>query len=182
MNSLPWVLDVVLAALVMVAGVYDFRFRRIPNWLVLCGLIAGFALNAFLYEWAGLKGALLGMGLATLVYLPLYMVRGMGAGDVKLMAAVGAIVGPRDWIGIFILTAILGGLTAIVLILAKGRVGKTIANLAIIFRQAAALRVPYAATAELDVSQPQAVTLPHGVMIAFASVAFILASFVWAPR
>ena len=48
-----------------------------------------------------------------LVYVPLYLIRGMGAGDVKLMAAVGAIAGPGHWLGIFLATAVIGGVVSL---------------------------------------------------------------------
>src|SRR5215831_17994976 len=102
----------VLLSLVVAAGVYDILYRRIPNWLVASGLAVGIALNLFLFGWTGLKSSLLGIGLAMAVYFPLYLLRGMGAGDVKLMMAVGAIVGPGTWFGILIFTGILGGVVA----------------------------------------------------------------------
>src|SRR5206468_6742745 len=110
---------VCLALLVLVAAVYDLRFRRIPNWLNLSGIILGFGLNAFLFQWSGTAKAGEGMLLAVAVYLPLYVLRGMGAGDVKLMAAVGALVGPGNWFEIFIATALLGGAAAGVFALTK---------------------------------------------------------------
>jgi prepilin peptidase CpaA len=85
------VIKVVLLALVLTAAFYDLRWRRIPNWLVLAGVLLGFGLNGFLSgaPLRGLLQALLGFGLASLVYFPLYVIRAMGAGDVKLMMAVG---------------------------------------------------------------------------------------------
>ena len=74
--------------MVAIAAVYDIRFRRIPNWLVLTGLVLGLGLNTFLFRWPGARASLLGIGLAFLIYFPLYLLRGMGAGDVKLMAAI----------------------------------------------------------------------------------------------
>lgn len=98
---MPTVLNSTLIALVLVAAAYDLRFRRIPNWLNLSGVIAGFGVNTFLSGGHGLRNASLGLLCALLVYVPLYLIRGMGAGDVKLMAAVGAIAGPGHWLGIF---------------------------------------------------------------------------------
>ncbi len=94
LTYLPLVMQVVLVLIVMTAGIYDLRFRRIPNWLVLVGLVLGFGLNTFLFGLSGLERSAMGMGLALLIYFPLYLLRAMGAGDAKLMAAVGAIVGP----------------------------------------------------------------------------------------
>src|SRR5262249_21483655 len=82
MSFPPIAIQLVLSVLVIVAAVYDARFRRIPNWLVLSGLVLGIGLNGFLFEWSGLRTSFLGLGVAFLVYFPLYLLRGMGAGDV----------------------------------------------------------------------------------------------------
>src|SRR4051812_11249798 len=119
MQLLPLPLRIALAVVVLIAAAYDFRFRRIPNWLNLCGLILGFCLNAFFFQLHGIALACEGLLLALAVYLPFYCLRGMGAGDVKLMAAVGTLVGPGNWFLIFVMTALLGGVAAGVLALLK---------------------------------------------------------------
>src|ERR1700693_231262 len=121
MSSPPVIFQIVLVLLVTRAAIYDIRFRRIPNWLVLTGLVLGLGLNTFLFRWSGARASLLGIGLAFLIYFPLYLMRGMGAGDVKLMAAIGAIVGAANWFGIFVVSALLGGLVALIVLLVRGR-------------------------------------------------------------
>jgi prepilin peptidase CpaA len=122
------------------------------------------------------------MGLAFLIYFPLYLLRGMGAGDVKLMAAVGAIAGPLNWLGIMVLTALFGGVAAIVLVTAKGRVHKTFENIRMILLSARHLQAPYDANPDLDVHSSQGLRLPHAVVIAFGTFGFLLAAGIWAPR
>ena len=170
---MPLATQVLLAALVLVAGVWDIRYRRIPNWLVATGLILGIALNSFLFEWAGLKTSLLGVGLAFIIYFPLYLLRGMGAGDVKLMMAVGALVGPMPWFGIFLITGILGGVIGIVFLLARGRLRKTLWNVGFLLHRMMQLKAPYATNPELDVRSGQGVRLPHGAVIALGTVVFL---------
>lgn len=187
MSYPPIILQIVLALVAFVAAVYDFRFRRIPNWLTLGGVLLGLGLNSFLnvtgltwhsgYNW---RSALAGMGLAFAVYFPLYLLRGMGAGDVKLMAAIGAIVGPSNWFGVFILSNTLGGLVAVVLVLSKGRARRTFSNVGYMLNELAHLRPPYLRREELDLKSPKAVTMPHGVAIAIGSFAFLAASGIWA--
>src|SRR5229473_3918321 len=143
MTFLPVAVQLLLLVVVAIAGFYDLRFRRIPNWLVLIGLIVGIGLNSFLFEWAGLQRALLGMGLALLIYFPLYALRAMGAGDAKLMAAVGSIVGWQNWIVLFVVTALLGGLTAVVVLLFAGRIRKTFWNVGWIMNEVLHFRAPY---------------------------------------
>ena len=173
MTFLPVIVQLLLLVVVAVAGFYDLRFRRIPNWLVLIGLIVGIGLNSFLFEWAGLQRALLGMGLALLVYFPLYLLRAMGAGDAKLMAAVGSILGPGNWLAVFVLTSVLGGLVALIVLLFAGRIRKAFWNVGWILNEVIHMRAPYHSSEELDVRSPRAMRMPHGVMIAFGSAAFL---------
>ena len=173
MTFLPVAVQLLLLVVVAIAGFYDLRFRRIPNWLVLIGLIVGIGLNSFLFEWAGLQRALLGMGLALLVYFPLYLLRAMGAGDAKLMAAVGSILGPGNWLAVFVLTSVLGGLVALIVLLFAGRIRKAFWNVGWILNEVIHLRAPYHSSEELDVRSPRAMRMPHGVMIAFGSAAFL---------
>lgn len=175
------VLQIVLLLLVAIAAVYDIRFRRIPNWLVLTGLLAGVGLNTFLQQWSGVRTSLLGIILAFLIYFPLYLLRGMGAGDVKLMAAIGAIVGPANWFGIFIVSALLGGIAAAILLLARGRLANSLWNIGFLFQRLLSLKAPYARE-ELDLSSPKSVKMPHGVAIAAGTAIFLAAAWKWAPR
>ncbi|MEN6536846.1 MAG: A24 family peptidase [Bryobacteraceae bacterium] len=182
MSYLPLILQIVLAVVAILAAVYDYRFRRIPNWLTLSGVLLGLGLNSFLFGWGGLRTAGLGLGLAFLVYFPLYLLRGMGAGDVKLMGAVGSLVGAANWFGIFIISNILGGVIAIILLFGRGRFGKTFRNVGYMLTEMIALRAPYLKREELDVKSPKAVTLPHGVVIGLGSLVFLVAAAIWAPR
>lgn len=165
--------QILLAATVVVAAVYDLRYRRIPNWLTLAALLFGIALNVSQFGLGGLGTATRGAGLALLIYFPMYVVRGMGAGDVKLMTAVGSIVGPAHWFMIFLTSSILGGLCALALLVCKGRLRKTLANVGFMLKELMYLRPPYLRREELDVRHPKAVKLPHGVMVAVGSVAFL---------
>src|SRR4051794_20714595 len=162
---MPFMNQVLLAVLVMTAGVFDLRFRRIPNWLVATGLLTGLTLNIVLFEWEGLKASLLGIGIATVIYLPLYALRAMGAGDVKLMMAIGAMVGPGPWIGIFVITGVFGGVVALGMLLARRGLGRTAGNVRHILVSLAQFRAPYAGNPELDVRSDRALRLPHGAVI-----------------
>jgi len=173
MVPLPLILKVLLAALVLAAGVHDVLWRRIPNWLVLPAFLLGLGLNAWLEAAPGLKQAALGVGLAFLIYLPMYLLGGMGAGDVKLMAAVAAIVGWKDWLLIFIFSGILGGAIALGIVLTKGRLRQTIWNLGYMLWQIGHLRSPRHGSQELDIHSPKAVTMPHGAVVALGSLFFL---------
>ena len=181
---MPLATKVLLLMLVIPAAVYDYRQRRIPNWLVLAGILTGLAMNIFLWydnpsPFTGMWLTLEGLGLALLVYLPLYLLRGMGAGDVKLMGAVGAVVGPLLWLWIFFFTAILGGIVAVIVVLRKHRVHRTLQNLWMILLSVRHYQAPYKANPELDVSSDEGVRLPHGVVICVGAVGFVVAKTIW---
>jgi prepilin peptidase CpaA len=182
MTTVPPALQLSLALLVVAATVYDVRQRRVPNWLSVSGVLAGLALNVVLHEFAGLWFSLQGLGLALLVYFPLFAIRAMGAGDAKLMAAVGAMVGPANWFGIFLLTSMTGGVFALCLVLATGRTRRTLANMWFLFKQLAFFRAPYLKHEELDVHSPKAVGLPHAAMISLGALGFLAAAAVWTPK
>ena len=170
---IPLAIQIALAALVVTAAGFDLRFRRIPNWLNLSGLILGFGLNLWCFQ---LQGALLageGMLFAVAVYLPLYLLRGMGAGDVKLMAAVGALVGPSHWFLILLGTAFGGGAAGVAYAFVKGRFTETCCNLCFLLKDLVQLRAPHKTNPQLDFRNAASLRMPHGVIIATASLAFL---------
>jgi prepilin peptidase CpaA len=170
----PPAVTALLIALVAIAAVYDVLVRRLPNWLTAAGLIIGLTLNTILRGvWPGLSFSLAGLLAAFAVYFTMYSLRAMGAGDVKLMAAVGSMVGWEDWIAIFLITAVIGGVTALVLVAVRGRVRKTLWNVAFILSEMKSGRPAYARNEELDVRSSKALSLPHGAVIAVGTAVFL---------
>lgn len=161
-----------LGSVVIAAAVFDLRSRTIPNWLVGAGIVAGVLLHSLNGDGARGFG---GLGVAALVYLPLYLLRAVGAGDVKLMMAVGAFAGPTSWGAIFILSALLGGVLALGLAVREARVGKTLGGIGTIFASLLRGRAPYSADPSLDVGNPKALRLPHAVPIAAATLVMLYA-------
>jgi len=182
MSLPPPAIRIFLEVLVIIAAFWDIRTRRIPNWLTLSGVVLGVALNTFLFELNGLWFSLKGLGAAFGVYFVLYLLRAMGAGDVKLMAAVGAAAGAGNWFGILVLTSVAGAVAGLLLVAFKGRLRKTLGNLRIIITSLGRGRAPYKETPELDVSSDKAMRLPHGALIALGTLGFLAAAMRWAPR
>jgi prepilin peptidase CpaA len=173
-SSPPQKVLLVLLALLIGAAVYDVRYRKIPNWLTLAGIVVGFAINFGIGPPEGgvlfaLEGFALGFGL----YMALYVLRAMGAGDVKLMAAVGALVGWERWLGIFLITAIVGGIMAFVLAAIRGRLKRTIFNVGFILSELKHGRPAYVGKEELDVRSRKGMSLPHGAVIAISTIFYI---------
>ena len=117
---MPEVLSLAALVAVTVAVVTDLRSRRIPNWLtggaLALGLLGGFWLGGPSGGLSALGGAALGL----LILLPFYAVRGMGAGDVKLLAAVGALLGYQTLLPIAFYGAMAGGVLSLVIMARRG--------------------------------------------------------------
>jgi len=175
--ALPDPLRILLVVVACAAGIIDIRTRRIPNWLCAAGLVAGFAARFYLEGAQGLLIAAEGFGLATLIYLPLWLLRGMGAGDVKLMAALGAIAGPKQWFVLFIASAIVGAALALVVVMRRGRLGATAMNTLYLAKELVLLRAPWKALPQTDFRHEEALRIPHGAAIGAA--ALVLAWMGW---
>jgi prepilin peptidase CpaA len=177
-SSLPPLASCVLLALVLAAAIFDLRFRRIPNWLTGAGVILGFAANVFERGiLRGLSFSLAGLCLALAIYLALYALHAMGAGDGKLMAAIGAIVGWKHWLGIFLVTAIFGGIAALALSIRRRCLRKTLWNVGFVLSEMKRGRPAYLANEELDVRSSKGLRLPHGAVIAAATLAYLVGGY-----
>jgi prepilin peptidase CpaA len=167
-------MEAVLLMLIVAAAVFDVRYRRIPNWLTVTGALAGVALNSAIGRpEAGTAFALEGLALGFGLYFILYLLHAMGAGDVKLMAAVGALAGPTNWFGIFVVSALVGGVMALTLVVIRGRVKSTFWNMGFIVGEMTRGRPAYVNRAELDVKHPKSLGLPHGAVIAIGTIFFL---------
>jgi prepilin peptidase CpaA len=120
---------IALVAALAVATLTDLRARRIPNAITLPVVLLGLVINSGLQGLSGTTSSLQGAGLALAALLPLYFLRGMGAGDVKLMAAIGALKGPEFLIYTFAWAAIFAGGMALVGLLRSRNLGLALAHL-----------------------------------------------------
>jgi prepilin peptidase CpaA len=170
----PWALVAVLA----VAAVIDVRSNRIPNLLVLAGLAGGMLLSVAAEPGAPMRGlapSILGAltGLACL--LPFYLLRAMGAGDVKLMAAVGSFLDPSGAIGATLATLLAGGLFAVALTLYHGVARGVLKNVATML-QHPALGIPVlhdASAGNVAFANSAAIRVPYAVAIAGGTSSFL---------
>lgn len=169
----------ILCSLLLLAAAIDLRRQRIPNRLVLTGLLCALALAVLPAGLAphpiGIAAALGGLGVGLALTLPLYVVKGMAAGDVKLMAMTGAYLGPLGALHAALWSFIVGGVLALLYVLARRRVGVLGRNVS----EALTLGTMQVMAGELPrVAIPRersAGVLPFGVAIAAGSIGFILA-------
>jgi len=106
--------------------IIDLLYKKIPNWLTFPALTAGLLINSITRGIEGLLFSIEGIGVGFGVLIIFYALGVMGAGDVKLMAAIGSFVGPKEVFMIFILATALGGVYALGLLLIKGYLWQTI--------------------------------------------------------
>jgi prepilin peptidase CpaA len=164
----PWIPAVLIA---LAAGFLDWRYRRIPNWLTVSGCAAGLAVNTVLYRWPGLKAALLGALLGLGVLLPFVLIRSLGAGDWKLAGALGACLGPRQLLSVLVGTILVAGVMALALVIWKGRLKRTLQNIARLLGAMAKLSL-HMPGPELSLDDPQSTKIPFGVAMALTVVAY----------
>jgi prepilin peptidase CpaA len=167
--------DAVLAALLAAAAVIDWRTYRIPNCLTVGGMALGLLGNTAADGlMSGLLPALAGLALGIAVLLPLYALRLMGAGDVKLMAAVGAFVGVPEILYAVLFTFIAGGIAALAFAAYRGALRRMAGNVLDTVRFmafAAAVGVkPEAVAQRTSIGR-----LPYGGCIAAGTVAWLAA-------
>ena len=166
----------IVILLLIVAAVSDCRTRRIPNWLVLSGALYGVIYNTVLPPTPhdNILFPLAGLALGLLLFLPLYLVRAMGAGDVKLLAMVGAFLGPGDTFYAALATMIVGGVLAILFVLARGTALRMFHNLVSLF-QLGFLSVAGGSKPDLQIeADMSAGKLPYGVPIAIGTIGYLV--------
>ena len=105
------------ASILLVAAVWDIRFKRIPNWLTFPSMIVAVSYYVTVGGLEGLLFSLQGAAVGMAILIIPYFMRGMGAGDVKLVGVVGAFLGVGKVILALLWTALVGGLYAIVLLI-----------------------------------------------------------------
>lgn len=160
----PWIPALLTA---MCAGVMDWRYRRIPNWLTVSGLVAGIAVNTALFGWTGTKASLLGAALGLGLLLPFVLLRSLGAGDWKLAGALGACLGPGQLSTVLMGTVLVAGVMALVVVIWKRRLGHTLRNIVRMLAAFFSLRMP---GAEVSLDSPQSTKIPLGVAMALTVV------------
>ena len=151
-------------ATAVTACLYDVRTRRIPNYVTFGSAALALCYGAFAGGGVGFAAAAGGWALGVALFLPFFLLRGMGAGDVKLLAALGAWIGPAALLSLTFYTAISGGVMALVLVMRRRKLATTFRNLWLLichFRVAGLKPM-----AELSLDNKNTVRLPYGLPIA----------------
>ena len=152
--------------LAVIITYFDGRFRRIPNAFVLATLISGLAINTITNGWTGLLMSLGGCALAFVLMFVLHIFGAMGAGDVKLFAAIGSVIGAPLVLPTFLVVVLTGGLLAVFTMIRAGEVRATLLRVAQIFMGL----LPGWEMPRFAVPTERRHTIPYGVAITFGSL------------
>lgn len=170
MNTVLFPTGPCVLAIVVIAMSFDLHARRIPNWLPAIALIAALPIQIVanglpIGTTSWIAGALTG----GLLLMPGYLIRMLGAGDVKLMAAVGALLGPRAALEAVLIASAIGGLLSLITLLQRRRLRSGVASamsmLITMSGDGATARTQPEHRAGLGIG-----SLPYGVAIAIGSV------------
>ena len=164
--SLTIISGALLIPLAAVITYYDARYRRIPNAFVLATLIAGLSVNTII---DGVEGALASLGGCALAFGLMFMLHifgAMGAGDVKLFAAIGSVIGTSLVMPTFLVVVLVGGVLACVTMFRAGTVKETLWRVMQIFVGF----LPGWEMPRFSVPAERRYTIPYGVAITFGSL------------
>ena len=165
MHSIAWWPTVIVLS---TATFTDLRSRRIPNWLVLPFMAAGIGVQAWLQGWHGVAQSLEGFALGAVLFGVLAAMGGMGMGDVKLCAAIGAWIGPGQLMLALVITGLAGGVMALAWALAGGFAGELLkgsGDLLLGWKDRGTLAHP-----ELKLANPRARKMPYAPAIAIGTL------------
>jgi prepilin peptidase CpaA len=164
-----------LVLTVAFAAAFDVGTRRIPNFITVGGVAVALVLRLSSGGVDALVGGLLGALLAFLLTFPLFMLKGMGGGDVKLLTAVGAFLGPYSTFVALLATALVGGVLAVVVSFRRKRLGSSLSGTVTVVK---GLALKAVSGGEVDavptLETRNAVTVPYGVAIAVGAVIGLL--------
>jgi prepilin peptidase CpaA len=169
-----WPVWVLSAVLVLAAAVDGWKLK-VPNWITFPLVMGGWVYGAACFGWEGLGWSLLGTVVGLALLLPAYAIGGMGAGDVKLLAGVGAWVGSTDTLYAFCVSAIVGGAIALVMVLWQRDWRRHLFQLWSITQEILVVRDPSALTEMAAERKGGMLLLPYGIPIAIGSIAY----FIW---
>lgn len=165
--------NVRLVCLVLIVAAYiDGKELRVPNWITYPFVFSGLIYSAWAGGWSGFGDGFLGMVVGLACLLPLYAVGGMGAGDVKLLAGVGAWVGAIVTFYAFCVSTIVGAVLAILMVLYRKSFDKHYVQLLVIISEWLTIKNPRELSRIAAERKPSMLLLPYGIPICIGSIAY----------
>ena len=165
--------DITLVSAVLIFAAYiDGKQLKVPNWITFPMVLSGLLYHSVAHGWGGFSASLLGIGCGLLCLLPLYSIGGMGAGDVKLMAGIGAWLGAATTWNAFLVTVVVGALMAVIMVLRSGKIQHHVTQFFHIAYEIFTIRDPKALFAIAKDRKPTMYLLPYGIPICIGSIMY----------
>ena len=168
-----WQFKLVCVVLIWAAYI-DGKQLRVPNWMTFPMVLAGLVYNSWAGGWVGFEMAFSGMLVGLLCLLPLYAVGGMGAGDVKLMAGIGAWVGGWITFYAFAVSTVVGAFMAVWMAYRQGRLAHHYANFQMILAEWLHVKNPRELATIAAERKHTMLLLPYGIPICIGTIAYFL--------
>lgn len=169
-----WHIWIVTAVLVIAASIDGWKLK-VPNWITFPFIISGWIYSVGCYGWEGFGWSLVGTCVGLILLMPAYAIGGMGAGDVKLLAGVGAWIWGTATFYAFCLSAIIGGAIAIVMVLAKHDWRHHQHQFGAILHEIMVIRDPNQLATIAAERKSSMMLLPYGIPIAIGTIIY----FIW---
>ncbi len=155
----------------------DYREHRVPNWLNASIAISGLAAQTAYHGWAGLERAAGGMLLAFGMLVLFWAIRGMGAGDVKFMAAIGAWLGPHLTVSAVAVGAIAGGVLAVGIIVCRRRWGETFSNFRILATKVCSVQTAFSEFGSAKSLRSTSAQLPYAIPLSIGALVVAVSNY-----
>ena len=163
-----WLVTITL----IVAAVIDGYKLKVPNWITFPMIVSGWVFSTAAFGWEGLLWSLVGTAVGLALLLPAYAIGGMGAGDVKLLAGVGAWVWGTTTFYAFCVSAVLGGVIAVGMVLCKRSWTKHHDQFHAIVNEVLTIRDPEQLSVIAAERKSSMLLLPYGIPIAIGTIAY----------
>ncbi len=166
---------VIMVPGVLYASWIDYKERRVPNWLNAAIATAGFAAQGWYNGLPGVGAGVFGLMVGFAVLILPWLMHGMGAGDVKLMMAIGVWLGPALTLYSFLVGAVAGGIIAVVMIVSTGRIWNAWANMATIVCKVSSRSTIFSEFASARSFGETSQLLPYGVPLTIGTLVMFFA-------
>jgi prepilin peptidase CpaA len=163
-----WLVTITL----VVAALIDGYKLKVPNWITFPLVLSGWAFSAASFGWEGLGWSLAGTAVGLALLLPAYAVGGMGAGDVKLLAGIGAWVGTTVTLYAFCASAMVGGAIAVLMVLYRKGWNKHYHQFWMIWHEMITIRDPEELSEIAAKRKSSMLLLPYGIPIAIGTIGY----------
>lgn len=173
--AMHWAIWFVTITLIVAAVIDGFELK-VPNWITYPFIVSGWVYSFALFGWEGLGWSLVGTVVGLLLLLPPYAIGGMGAGDVKLLAGIGAWISVSHTVNAYCVSAIVGAVCAVLMVIVRNAWKKHSDQFWMILNEILAVKNPEKLSEIAAERKPRMLLLPYGIPIAIGTIGY----FVWA--